>query len=160
METEKGALIRAFHEDHAILGSGFFEISQHLRAGDIQAARIVAERVDATAGAHIAFEENCFYPALAKLSDYNVKPLYAEHERGRDVIARLHALEPGQVVTDEARLELLSQCEAMVTHIAECGELFKAMGRLPAAEQHDLYEALVEWRRKRPAWLELDTGGT
>ena len=45
----------------------------------------------------------------------------------------------------------------MESHIAECGELFKAMERLSDMQQNDLYNALLDWRRKRPAWLDLCT---
>lgn len=160
MAKGEGRLFQAFHEDHALLGAGFFEISKHLRSGDIEAARTVAQRLNAEAGAHIGFEEGCFYPALARLSGYDVEPLYEEHQLGRDVIAKLQALRPEQVITDNERLDLLDRSEAMETHIAECGALFEAMGRMPASQQDDLCDALMQWRWKKPAWLELGAAGS
>lgn len=155
MATGKSELVQAFHEDHTLLGSGFYDLSMALRGNDISAARLVAQKLNADGGAHIAFEEECFYPALAELCDYNVDPLYQEHRLGRDVVESLCALDAGQDISADERLRLLTESETMESHIAECGELFKAIERLPDTRQNDLYKVLMNWRRKRPAWLDL-----
>jgi hypothetical protein len=147
------ALTDAFREDHAILGRGFHELSECLRAGDLAGARAVAERLDAEAGAHIAFEEEHFYPALLRLlGEQSVRRMYREHDLGLQVVCSLCQLSPGTQLSEDRRGELLRQSEEMDAHIAECGELFGAMGRIPPEEQEELFRKLVEWRRKRPAW--------
>jgi len=155
MAKGKNRLIQAFNEDHALLGSGFFELSMALRNDDIDSARIVAQRLNADAGAHIAFEEECFYPALAKACGYNIAPLNEEHRVGRNVVQKLCALEQGQTISADERLHLLTESGIMESHIAECGALFKAMERMPESQQDDLYNALMDWRRKCPTWLEF-----
>ncbi|UCE32366.1 MAG: hemerythrin domain-containing protein [Burkholderiales bacterium] len=148
--------MEAFREDHAVLGAGFSRLSQRLRAQDIAGAIEVARRLDAEAGAHVAFEERHFYPALASLlGEAEVERMYAEHADGFDVVRTLIELAPGESPAAEARARMLARSQAMEVHIAECGELFEAMGRIPAAEQAQLYAHLLALRRRAPRWAEV-----
>jgi Hemerythrin HHE cation binding domain len=80
-------LFEAFGEDHAVLGRGLHELSTRLRGGDLTVAKLYAERLDREAGAHIGFEERCFYPALRPLlGDAEVERLRCEHRQGLWVI--------------------------------------------------------------------------
>lgn len=153
MVKENADLFGAFTEDHAFLGKSFNELSEALRDANLDAAGVVARRLDQFAGAHIAFEEENFYPALARLLGENeVKRMRSEHRDGLDVVGHLCDRPPGGVLSDAARRQLLEKSERMETHIAECGELFEAMGRLSPGEQDTLYAHLVEWRLRRPSW--------
>jgi hypothetical protein len=156
MNPQPSDLFQAFREDHAVLGRGLYEISLHLRGGDLPAAKASAERVDREAGAHIAFEERFFYPALRRLLDEDdVDRLYHEHGAGLDVIRALAAL-PDDATPDEAtRQGLLQQADAMAAHVAECGELFGAMGRIPKEEQDALHRELLALRSEAPRWTEI-----
>jgi len=153
---EKSALFRAFREDHALLGKGFFEVSKHLRGDDLAGAHGIAERLNREAGAHIAFEEENFYPVLACLLGDEVNRFYREHELGREVIAALCMWDPQVPMGEDQRRALLEKSEAMESHIAECGDLFEAMGRIPPEDQEKLFDALLDWRRKRPTWLDYN----
>jgi hypothetical protein len=150
---QKNSLFEDFHADHAVLGSGFHALSQCLRANDIEAGRRVAEDIDTQAGAHVAFEEEDFYPALVPLlGDAEVQKLYREHDLGLEVI---HALLQPSAETGMDQLavaRLLQESEAMETHIAECGELFAAIGRIPLEEQSALRQRLLQWRELNPRW--------
>jgi hypothetical protein len=151
----ENALTEAFHKDHAILGRGFHELSTCLRAGELARARAVAERLDAEAGAHIAFEEEQFYPALVPLlGEQDVQRMYSEHGPGFEVVRTLCELPADARLSEAERAELLRQAEEMEAHITECGELFGAMGRIPPEEQSALYQELLEWRRKHTGWRE------
>lgn len=153
MAEENTDLFSAFAEDHAVLGKSFHELSKALRANDPDTARSLAARIDREAGAHIAFEEECFYPTLADLlSESEVQRMYREHGAGLEVVQRLCGSAPGGELPDELRRQLLGNSEAMETHIAECGDLFEAMGRIPPSEQEALHAALIEWRLKQPSW--------
>ena len=153
MAEENTDLFSAFAEDHALLGKSFYELSQALRAGDPDRARSLAARIDREAGAHIAFEEECFYPALTELlGESEVQGMYQQHRTGRETIRRLCGLVPGAGLPGEQRRQLLRESEAMERHIAECGDLFEAMGRIPPCEQESLHAALMDWRLKRPSW--------
>ncbi len=149
-------LLRAFREDHAILGRGFHQISSALRAGSEAEASAAAAKVDRDAGAHIAFEERYFYPALVPLlGEGHVKGLMQEHAEGLTVVRALGTLPTAPGLPEERRRTLLRASEAMETHIAECGELFEAIGRIPEAEQAALLDQLLRLRAEHPAWTDL-----
>ena len=153
MTSGKKPLFRAFQEDHAVLGKGFYELSSCLRGKDLPGARRVAERMDREAGAHIAFEEECFYPALAKASGFEIGRLFDEHGEGLDVVRTLLEMHDTDDMSEELRKELLANAQAMEDHIAECGELFEAIAKMSDAQQQSLYEELIAWRQKHPTWL-------
>ena len=113
----------------------------------------MARHLDEAAGAHIAFEETEFYPRLAPLFGQDeANRMRAEHTQGLAVIQALvnrPTAEPLDRVTCD---RLLEQSEAMESHIAGCGELFEAMGRIPAEEQRVLHQKLLAWRQRHPTW--------
>ena len=146
-------LFRAFQEDHAVLGKGFHTLSVCLRGRDLPGARRAAAQIDRDAGAHIAFEETCFYPTLARVSGFDTDRLYDEHGEGLDVVRTLLDMSDTDEMSEELRQALLADAEAMEDHIAECGGLFDAIAKMSDAEQRSLYEELVAWREKRPTWL-------
>jgi hypothetical protein len=153
MEEPSRKLIEAFQEDHALLGSGFHELSKCLRANDAVAAQRIAKRLDEEAGAHIAFEEEHFYPSLEPLfGEGEVARLHAEHRLGLEVVQTLIARQAETPLGENERRRLLELSEIMDRHIAECGELFEAMGRLPPEAQEELHGQLQDWRRARPRW--------
>jgi hypothetical protein len=146
----KNKLVDAFQEDHAILGKGFFELCQSLRAKDLDQAKAIARKLDAEAGAPMAFEEAHFYPALRPLlGDAEVDRMEADHRIGLEVIKALSRTSSGESLSADVRVKLLHDAEAMSTHIAECGELFGAIGRLEIAEQQGPLNQLMAWRQKR-----------
>ena len=153
MAEENADLFNAFAEDHAFLGKSFYELSQALRSNDVAAARRLATHLDRDAGAHIAFEEENFYPTLAGLVDENeVETMLHEHQEGLSLVQQLCDLSPGTDLSDDQRKKMLRRSEAMERHIAECGNLFEAMGRLTSVEQEELHEELIQWRLQRPSW--------
>ena len=149
-------LFQAFQEDHALLGKGFYELSTCLRGNDLHGARTVARRLDREAGAHIAFEEECFYPALAKQSHMETDRLLDEHGEGLTVIRTLLELDDTEEISTEMRNGLLADSQAMEDHIAECGGLFDAIAQMTDEQQQALYEELVAWREKKPSWIEYE----
>lgn len=150
MQQHKNSLFEAFHADHATLGRGFHELSQCLRSGDLASAKQIVERIDSQAGAHIAFEEEHFYGALRPLlGDDEVQKMFREHERGLEV---LQAVRQSSTTDPARRAQMLQQSESMESHIAECGELFAAMGRIPPEDQATLYQHLLRWRELQPRW--------
>ena len=153
MEDLDPNLVQAFREDHALLGEGFHLLSSCLRGDDVAGARRVARRLDTDAGAHIAFEEEQFYPALMPiLGEEEIGRLYDEHRLGLEVLRALKDQDEDAPLAESERRRLLGLSDAMERHIAECGELFAAMGRMSAERQAELHERLVQWRRERPGW--------
>jgi hypothetical protein len=156
MSARPSDLFEAFRQDHAVLGRGLHEISKHLRGGDLRAAKACGERVDREAGAHIAFEEQFFYPTLRRLlGDADADRLYREHGQGLSVIKALAALPEGATLSEAEGRMMLQNTELMEAHVAECGELFGAMGRIPLSEQTALHRELLALRAKAPRWTEF-----
>ena len=150
---ESKELFAAFREDHAVLGRGFFDLAQSLRANDLEQARAAAAELDRTAGAHIAFEEESFYPALqAFFGKSETRRMYDEHRVGLGVVQTLCALPQDAELAEDQRRRLLRDAEVMARHIADCGALFETIGRLPSGQQSALLQALRDWREKGPRW--------
>ncbi len=158
-DGNKHQLLEAFREDHTQLGRGFFDLCQSLRSGDLDRAKAMADELDREAGAHVAFEERHFYPKLRTLlGDADVDRMETEHGIGLEVIGARKGLSQDEELASAAKAKLLRDAETMSTHIAECGELFGAIGRLDAAEQQRLFDQLLAWRERRPRWSEIDAG--
>ena len=148
MESIHPKLLEAFQQDHALLGRGFNELSCCLRGSDSSGACAAARQLYEQAGAHIGFEEEDFYPALIPLlGKETVQRMYQEHCCGFDAIHSLIGWDPNLLLPAELSERLLAQTEAMEEHIAECGELFSALRRIPIEEQQALYEKLLHWRQ-------------
>jgi len=160
MKASANQLLAAFQRDHAILGRGLHRLGVALRDSDILSAKRVAADVDRDAGPHIAFEEQYFYPRMrALLGDEDLDRLYAEHRIGQAAISRILTL-PDAAWPDGKHLAvLLRDVELMERHIAECGELFGAMGRIPAEEQVALLAELEALRESAPCWTKLEPAG-
>jgi hypothetical protein len=149
-------LIWAFHEDHAVLGGGFGNLAAALRAGNAAKASKLACAINEKAGAHIAFEEDNFYPQLRKLlGEPEIDEFYLEHQIGFEVIRQLMSLKEGEAISPAVRRDLLSGAERMEQHIADCGELFQAMASLSAEAQAELLKRLYYWRAQTPSWQEV-----
>ena len=156
MNARPSDLFEAFREDHAVLGRGLHEISEHLRGGDLVAAKACGERVDREAGAHIAFEEQFFYPALRRLlGDAEADRLHQEHGQGLCVIKALAELPEGATLSEAERRTMLQSSELMEAHVAECGELFADTARIPPEAQKALYRQLLALRERARRWTEF-----
>ncbi|MFZ5609932.1 MAG: hemerythrin domain-containing protein [Pseudomonadota bacterium] len=151
-------LAKSFAEDHAMLEKAFREIALHLDKGRLKKARAAASRIDRDAGAHIAFEEHDFYPALVDvLGQTAVSRLRREHQGGLEIVKRLAALPATGALEAKESQRLIDQAKRMEHHVCECGQLFLAMSRLPQAQQQDLLMRLEGWRQRKPKWTSLNT---
>jgi hypothetical protein len=147
-------LFAAFREDHAVLGRGFHRLSSCLRSADMDGARRAARALNRDAGPHIAFEEKHFYPALIPLlGKADVDRLFREHGSGLSVVRALVEASDQASWSEPERRRMLQASEEMERHIAECGELFEALGRLPEEDQDRLLRSLVALRSEGPDWL-------
>ncbi|MEO1240446.1 MAG: hemerythrin domain-containing protein [Pseudomonadota bacterium] len=152
----KDALFEAFREDHATLGRGLFDLRTMLAAGEIEDIRKAAERLDRDVGAHIAFEEREFYPALKPfLSQEEIDDMYQDHAEGLLLICEILNSTDAELAAPSRQAALTARIEKMEAHVSECGELFGAMGGLSADEQKALLEKLKEWRKRAPRWTDF-----
>lgn len=152
----KDALFEAFRQDHALLGRGLFALRGALVAGDLKRTKEAVEKLDREAGAHIAFEERDFYPALKPfLSQAEIDDMYRDHARGFALISELEKATKSELLDPVQQSALIAQIEDMETHVSECGELFGAMGGLSQQEQKLLLERLNYWRQQAPRWTDI-----
>lgn len=153
----KSRLFDAFREDHAQLGGCLHELSERVQVCDEDGARQLASLLDVKAGAHIAFEQADFYPALAAfLPSSDIDQMYAEHADGFALIMQLQSLSNGELSNALRREALLHEIYAMEQHVSECGELFGAMGGLDDVSLRQLLERLEHWRNRAPYWSDLE----
>jgi Hemerythrin HHE cation binding domain len=156
VQQAKDSLFTCFREDHKVLGAGFHQLSAHLRAGDTAGACAAARHLDQAAGPHIAFEEMAFYPRLVPLFGYDeAERMRQEHQQGLAVIQALLRHPSAEPIHHDTCNGLLAQSEAMEAHIADCAELFEAIGRIPDEEQRLLHQKLLEWRQRQPTWTDF-----
>ncbi|WP_417622493.1 hemerythrin domain-containing protein [Parasphingorhabdus sp.] len=148
-------LFDAFREDHAVLGRGLHELRSLVQTDDIMALKTAAQKLDQAVGAHIAFEEEDFYPALqAFLSRQEVEQMYAEHAHGAETLVQIAALDDTAKLDDVSRNQLLDRIDEMEKHVSECGELFGALGGLDEKQKSEILEKLIRWREVAPIWTE------
>lgn len=155
MTEIKDRLFEEFREDHAVLGKGFYQLAERIRAADAAGARHCADKIDREAGSHIFFEEEDFYPALkAYLSAEEIENMYREHADGRSLLQDILVLTDKALDSQDLQQQLLQRVQGMQTHISDCGELFGAMGGLDVNQQAELLRKLEHWRLKAPHWLD------
>ena len=83
MTNQSPTLRDAFLEDHRSLTTGLSNLLQALEDGDLREATRMADDLDQVAGPHMTFEEEVFYPELARiLGPEFIERLYGEHEAG------------------------------------------------------------------------------
>lgn len=156
MTNIKQRLFEAFRKDHATLGRGLYDLEMAIAKGDNPQAKALADQLDRQAGAHIAFEEADFYPALkAFLSASEVEDMYAEHADGARTLADVVTLDATTPMTSADKERMLEGVREMEHHVSECGELFGALGGISEDEMEALYARLQEWRQKAPRWSEI-----
>lgn len=139
-----------------MLGKGLHQLRSLILSDDLAELKTAATGLDEAAGAHIAFEEEDFYPALtAFLSKEEVDNMYAEHAHGAETLEAVKQLSDSEMQSSERREQLLQQIDEMETHVSECGELFGAMGGLDESQKDQLLLSLIRWREIAPSWTEF-----
>ena len=156
MTEIKQRLFDAFRDDHAVLGRGLYTLGTCLREGDAEGVRKAASDIDIKAGAHIAFEQSDFYPALKPfLSIAEIDAMYVDHFEGQGLLTEIQLLQKSDLDDDNLQQKLIEAVEQMETHASECGELFGVMGGLNEAAQEHLLQRIDYWRERAPRWTSL-----
>jgi len=156
----KKSLVRIFQQDHARLGDQLSSLREAMKLKNIETAQSIAKDIDVSSGAHIAFEEFEFYPALKKfLGEDDLFRMYLEHSDGLDLIQQIMKWEAENPPTAEEFDDTLEHLKIMEHHVADCGNLFGVLDKLEPAEFQTLYDNLMEWRLKAPKWSEINRSG-
>jgi len=150
-------LFKAFRSDHADLARDLLDLRISLSEGNQEDMQKQANRIIATAGAHIAFEEFDFYPILIPvLENGEVSRMYLEHAEGLRLIQKI-ANSKSNLFSDKSFLkEAISGLEKLEHHVADCGNVFWAVSSLDDDQSEELLQKLCEWHKKAPAWTDIE----
>lgn len=163
IETEsrvaESPLTAAFTEDHRSFTRGLSRILKALKSGDDATAVRLADELDRAVGPHIEFEEQVFYPEVAKSRGKEfTRELYREHRVGQSALKAL--LEPGRTTFSAAeREDLVSRLETAMDHALSCGTLLSHITTRGEAEQERMLQELRQASRRGRRWTELPAGG-
>lgn len=155
MSAGKSPLGRAFLEDHRALTRCLADLAAVVEKRDWVEARQIAERVDRLGGAHIEFEEEVLYPAVARVHGRPfVQRLHEEHRAGLDVVRSLLG-GPSDGWTVERQEELAAHAQTAWRHAESCGTLLSQLTGLGAEEQRAALERLESIRSAARRWTQL-----
>lgn len=123
-----------FLRDHRVLSRGLNDILQALEEDRFDAAIEQASELDRQAGAHMAFEEEIFYPRLAQVRGQPfVDRLISEHEVGQRAIRALARHRPGDRIGNEERRRIVADLETALGHVLSCGTM---LSELDSGDRH------------------------
>ena len=145
----------AFLRDHRLLTRGFSQMVTALRDGDLGRAAEIADELDRSAGAHVAFEEELLYPLVeqARGQEYTSR-LYREHEVALQTVRSLlsYAEDPSPRLDID---QLLNGARTAVVHAVSCGSLLSHLTSLPREGQQRMLQRLRELEEQSPRWTDL-----
>ncbi len=152
-------LREAFLEDHRRLVRGLSAIVEAVEEGELDQAADLAAELDADAGAHMAFEEEVFYPRIAETQGQSfVDRLMEEHEIGQRAIKALLGRGSGNELTEEERRGLLANLNLALAHTLSCGTLISVIDGDPERDEEELGQ-LEDHRRRAELWSDRSYSG-
>lgn len=154
-ETDPASLSAAFLEDHRHLTQGLSGTLSALDSGDVATAIRTADELDQHAGPHIKFEEEYFYPEVAKSrGDAYVTQLFREHDVGRQAIQALLHVDASRRLTPDERSRIQAGLREALDHAVSCGTLLSHVTTLDAGAQQRLLKILLQLRNEGGRWSE------
>lgn len=147
-------LNQEFVQDHRVLSRGYLDARKALEANNPEAARVVAERLDQEAGAHIEFEEQHLYPVVAQArGEAYASRLYDEHQTA---LKALTEIRESTSMDEVQKARWIAGLNEGLDHAATCGTLLSHLQSLPAAKQAALLEELRQLRARHRRWSALE----
>lgn len=156
---EISALQQEFLDDHRILIAGLNKIIMALEGNQTAEAMRLAGELDRDAGAHMAFEEEVFYPQLAAVyGEEFVQQMLAEHEAGHRAIKSLVSLKESQELTDKERVGVLDDLGVALKHVMSCGTMLAELGSGKPEMDAQALDRLRELRERAGRWSRRSYG--
>ena len=153
------ALQQEFLDDHRVLISGLRDIITAIETDELERAVETAKRLDREAGAHMAFEEEVFYPQLARTyGDEFVERMVAEHEAGHRAIKSLIARQDAPRLAAEERSEILDDLGVALKHVMSCGTMLSELGTGKADVDEGALDHLRTLRDRAEPWSRRSYG--
>ena len=149
---ELSALQQEFLDDHRVLISGLREIIEAMDRGDMPAAVRRAADLDHEAGAHMAFEEEVFYPRLARVyGEEMVQRMIAEHEAGHRAVKTI--LDHADTELDsESKAAVMADLEIALKHVLSCGTMLSELDSGISDLDGEALARLRELREQADRW--------
>jgi hypothetical protein len=149
-------LVETFIEEHKTLMRGLAAILQKVKAGDLVAARELAEDLDRKVGPHIQFEEQVLYPEVGHARGRAFeKELRAEHMTVQRAIKRLIAPDLSEDDLLAQRTELEAALQVAVEHAESCGTLISHLEALSPENQQEATKRHHQFCERKARWTEL-----
>jgi len=108
------------------------------------------------AGPHIRFEEEVFYPEVARSrgGEYTDQ-LYEEHRIGRRLLEQLRDHKDTDGIEPAEKASLIEQSRIALDHTISCGTLLSHITTLDELRQGELLATLLDLRRQPARWTEV-----
>ena len=157
---ESLSLAAAFTEDHRHFTRGLSRLLKALEDDDLAAAVELADDLDRVVGPHIEFEEEVFYPEVARArgGDY-VRQLYLEHRIGQNALRALLAHRTDAALAPRERDDLIAQLRTAQDHALSCGTLLSHITCQGPEAQQRMLEQRNEMLERGHRWTQLPAKG-
>ncbi len=150
---ELTALQQEFLDDHRILIAGIQGIIEAIEREDSGRAIELAAELDRQAGAHMAFEEEIFYPRLAKVYGAEfVEQMVAEHGVGQRAVRTLLAKNLDRPLSRKQRSQVLEDLDVALKHVMSCGTMLSELASGTAEVNAKSLDRLRELRDQGERW--------
>lgn len=152
---ELSELQQEFLADHRRLTKGLHKALTALEKGDDAEAIALAAAIDEDAGAHMAFEEEIFYPRLAEARGQEfVDRMVSEHEIGQRAVRALLAHTERGSVPDTEREGILENLGIALRHVLSCGTMLSELGGGEAEADREALDRLQSLREAHERWTD------
>ena len=152
---ELSELQEEFLQDHRVLTRGLNHILDALQQGRTAEAIDLATEIDEEAGAHMAFEEEIFYPRLAEVRGQDfVDRMISEHAIGQRAIEAL-ARHPRDVeIEPDEKKRIVADLEIALGHVLSCGSMLSELESGVAEADESALARLRELRDTSERWTD------
>lgn len=149
------SLSDAFVEDHRHLTRGLSATLDALEKGELATAVQMANELDQRAGPHIRFEEEFFYPDVARSRGAGyVSQLHREHAAGRNALRALLKHGAAGHLTPDEKARIVAGLREALDHAVSCGTLLSHVTTLAGAKQQEYLDHLLQLRDMGGRWTE------
>jgi hemerythrin-like domain-containing protein len=146
-------LQQEFLDDHRKLTRDLKSLLASLERGDLGEAIAVATELDRDAGAHMAFEEEVFYPRLARVHGQPfVDRMVDEHETGQRAVKRVLDLQSGAELTESQHDELVADLRVALGHVLSCGTMLSELDSGESTADRRALDRLRQLRAEGELW--------
>lgn len=155
--TKQSPLVKEFLDDHRLMTRMLSDLVTLLEGDHPEAARSLANQLDKLAGPHIAFEEQCLYPAVkARRGAVLQSQLQHEHDEARAALTQLLSTNVEELNRPTMRQVLAVALRKGLKHAESCGTLVSHLQELPQEQKQATLSRLLHLRHEGLRWTQLN----